>query len=111
MSRTGLLHGVPTRLDRRVRGADPCRHDFLLAFKLLMLLCSAAIVVFAALTLRRLRADTSRRIVALGVLALAPLLLGPVLTTHYDPWPAALTGAALALLLGGRDQAALGRSA
>ena len=47
---------------------------------------------------------------ALGLtpLALAPLLVGPLLLTRFDLYPAAVTAAAVALLLAGRDRLGAG---
>jgi uncharacterized membrane protein len=44
---------------------------------------------------------------AIALVALTPLLLGPVALTHYDAWPALLVALALALLLSGHGRLGL----
>jgi hypothetical protein len=55
-----------------------------------------------ALCLRALGAGRLRMVLALGIVALSPLLLGSVVLTRFDFWPAALAVLALAALLWGR---------
>ena len=78
------------------------------AFKALMALCGAATIVFAALVLAELGASRRRIGVAVALLALAPVALGPISLNTYDAWPALLTVLALWLLLNGRDLAGFG---
>jgi uncharacterized membrane protein len=77
-------------------------------FEILMWTCAAALL---ALVLRAVsdRGASPERVLAAAVLVgLFPLLLGSVVLTRYDLWPAALTAAALAALLAGRERLALG---
>jgi uncharacterized membrane protein len=77
-------------------------------FEILMWTCAAAML---ALVVRAVadRGAAPGRVLAVAVLVgLFPLLLGSVVLTRYDLWPAALTAAALAALLSGRDRIALG---
>lgn len=81
------------------------------AFGVEMALLGAACVVFVFLALRRLSASTPRLVVGTAVSAAAPLLLGPLVLTRFDFFPAALVAGALAALIAGRDRlggAALG---
>ncbi|HET8607286.1 MAG TPA: glycosyltransferase 87 family protein [Gaiellaceae bacterium] len=72
-----------------------------------MALCGIAGVGFVALCVRALGGE--RRLAATTCfVALAPLALGSVFLTRFDLWPAALTAAALAALLAGRDRLGLG---
>jgi uncharacterized membrane protein len=71
------------------------------AFKTLMALCGAATIVLVALVLAELGASQRRVWVAVGLLALSPLALGPISLNTYDAWPALLTVLALWLLLRG----------
>ena len=75
--------------------------DYRTGFEALMLLCGAALVALVALT----PGITSPR---LALAAGFPLLLGSVVLTRYDLWPAALTAAALAAFLSGRERLAAG---
>ena len=77
------------------------------AFKCLMALCGAATLLLVASLLVRLGVSTTRLWAAVLLFALSPLALGPISLNTYDAWPALLTLAALALLLAGRDMAAL----
>jgi uncharacterized membrane protein len=78
------------------------------AFKALMALCGAATIVLAALVLAELGASGRRIAVAVALLVLAPIALGPISLNTYDAWPALLTVLALWLLLRGLDLAAFG---
>ena len=78
------------------------------AFDRLIWLCGCAGLAFMALALRELRAPPRRFAGALAFGALAPLALGSVVLTRYDLWPAALTVAAVAAVLAGRNRLGLG---
>ena len=73
-------------------------------FEGLMALCGLALVAFVAAALAGLGAGARRLAAALGFVALAPLAAGSVVLSRFDLWPAALTAAALAALLSGRER-------
>jgi hypothetical protein len=68
-------------------------------FDRLMSLCGCAAIVGAGLALRALGAGGARTAASLALIAVSPLLLGSVMLTRFDWWPAALTVLALAALL------------
>lgn len=72
-------------------------------FDRLMSLCGCLAIAGVALCLRRLGAGFLRTTLSLGIVAVSPLLLGSVMLSRFDLWPAALTVLALAALLWGRD--------
>ena len=72
------------------------------SFESLMLLCGAAALAALAVVLRTLRRSTVSVWAALCFAAIAPLLLGSVILSRFDLWPAALVAAALAALVSGR---------
>ena len=78
------------------------------AFEWLMALFGVAMVLLAAVTLRGLRASRRRTAAALALVAVFPLLLGSVVLTRFDLYPAALVLATLAALVHGRDRLGLG---
>ena len=86
-------------------GADK---DYEGLFEVLMLACGAVAVGLLAVTLVALGAPSRRLYGALAFAALSPLLLGSVILTRYDLWPAALTAGALAALASGRARLGLG---
>jgi hypothetical protein len=76
-----------------------------------MLVCGALVLALMLSILLRLDAPRARTWCALAFAALAPLLLGSVVLSRFDFWPALLTVAALAALVAGRSRlgaAALG---
>jgi len=90
------------------------REGFRVVFETLIALCGAAAAALTALSLRALGAGALRTTACLGLVGLFPLALGSVVLSRYDLWPAALTAAALAALVGRRDRlgtAALGLAA
>lgn len=68
-------------------------------FELLMELCGLAAIALLAVGLLRLGASNGRVAVSLGLAAIVPLLLGPVLLSRFDLWPTALALAALVAML------------
>jgi hypothetical protein len=72
------------------------------SFETLMWLCGAAALAAMAVILRSLRRSTLSVWAALCFTAIAPLLLGSVILSRFDLWPAALVAAALAALVSGR---------
>jgi hypothetical protein len=73
------------------------------AFKSLMALCGVATILLVALVLVELGASRGWLFTGVGLLALAPIALGPISLNTYDAWPALLTVLALFLFLRGRD--------
>ncbi len=87
--------------------AEPGRNQevstgFRRSFETLMWLCGAAALAAMAVILRALRRSTVNVWTALCFAAIAPLLLGSVILSRFDLWPAALVAAALAALVSGR---------
>jgi Glycosyltransferase family 87 len=77
-------------------------------FEAEMLVCGGLAVLFVLSALLSLEAGPVRLGLALGFTALAPLLLGSVVLSRFDLWPAAITAGALAALLAGRDRLGAG---
>jgi Glycosyltransferase family 87 len=73
-------------------------------FEAEMLVCGGLAVLFVLAALLALDAGPVRLALALGFTALAPLLLGSVVLSRFDLWPAALSVGALAALLARRDR-------
>jgi hypothetical protein len=86
---------------------DPGFTLFQRQFQMLIALLAAAALLAMAYTLRALRASQSHFAGALLFFALAPLVLGSVVIYRYDLWPAALTVAGIAAVVGGRDRLGL----
>jgi hypothetical protein len=77
-------------------------------FEWLMAACGLVAVLLAAVALRGLRASRARTAAALALAAVFPLLLGSVVLTRFDLYPAALVAGALAALVHGRDRLGFG---
>jgi hypothetical protein len=73
-------------------------------FEALMFACGAAALLLVAATLSRLGIEGPRAWLSLGLVAVSPVLVGAVILTRFDLWPAVLTAAALAALVAGRDR-------
>ena len=74
---------------------------FATSFKWTMALCGAAALVLMVLAIR---ASLLRCAVAAGVMAVSPLIVGPVFLNTYDLFPALLTIAAVLAFLHGRER-------
>ncbi len=73
-------------------------------FEGLMLAAGLATIVAVFAALRWAGASRVHFIAALLVLAVWPLLLGPVILSRYDLWPALLTAAGMAAVVAGRHR-------
>ena len=76
-------------------------------FEALMWLCAAGLLVLLVRAAAALDAPPRRLLAAAVAVGLFPLALGTVVLTRYDLWPALLTAAALAAVLGGRERLGL----
>jgi hypothetical protein len=77
-------------------------------FKILMAILGV-VTIFVVVPIAESIGQTRRRSVAtLGALALAPLLLGPLVLDEYDQWPALLTCLALLAFVRGKDRVGAG---
>ncbi len=74
---------------------------FATSFKWTMALCGAVALVLLVLAIR---ASLARSAVAAGVVAISPLLVGPVFLNTYDLFPALLTIGAVFAFLQGRER-------
>lgn len=81
---------------------------FRTAFEWLMAGCGVALLLLTAVSLAGLRASRRRTLVALALVAGFPLLLGSVVLTRFDLYPAALVAGALAALVHGRHRLGFG---
>jgi len=79
------------------------RYDRL--FGTLMLACAAAALAFLVTALAAVGAGPLRLYGAVVFAALSPLLLGSLVLTRFDFWPAALTVGALAAFVSARERA------
>ena len=79
--------------------------SFRQAFETLVAACAAVLLIGMALSLAALRASPLRTFGALALAAVAPLLLGSVILSRFDLWPATLVALATAALLSGTAQA------
>ena len=77
-------------------------------FEWLMAVCGVAAVLLAAVSLAGLGASRVRTAAALALVAGFPLLLGSVVLTRFDLYPAALVAGALAALVHRRDRLGFG---
>lgn len=77
-------------------------------FEWLMAACGVAAVLLAAVALAGLDASRGRTAAALALVAGFPLLLGSVVLTRFDLYPAALVAGALAALVHRRDRLGFG---
>jgi hypothetical protein len=89
--------------------AEPGRNQnvsagFRRSFETLMWLCGAAALAAMAVILRTLRRSAENVWAALCFAAIAPLLLGSVILSRFDLWPAAVVTGALAALVSGRPR-------
>ena len=68
-------------------------------FEIWMAGCGVALTLLVAAALAALHASLRRSIAALALVGVSPLLLGPVIMSRFDLWPALLLLAALLALL------------
>jgi Glycosyltransferase family 87 len=78
--------------------------DYDALFQLAMLVCGAAAVALVAVALAAAGVSPGALYTGVALAALSPLLLGPVILTRFDLWPALLLTGALAALASDRGR-------
>jgi hypothetical protein len=73
-------------------------------FEGLMVVCGLAVVGLVASLQRLWQASVARLSLSVGLVALSPFLLGAIMLSRYDLWPAMLTAAAIAAFAWHRDR-------
>ncbi len=91
-----------------LRSNDGDLRGYRSGFEAEMLVCGALALLFMLSILLSLEAGPVRIGAALGFAALAPLLLGSVVLSRFDLWPAALVTGALAAFVAGRQRLGAG---
>jgi Protein of unknown function (DUF2029). len=82
---------------------DRVRAEYRRNFEFLMAACGLATLALMAGALRYLRFSNGRAAGALGLLALTPLLLGPVILSRFDLWPVLVAMIGLVAILIGLE--------
>ncbi len=103
-----LLEYPPAALPAFIAPSLASSDDYRNTFEALMLVAGIGMVVLVGISLSAVRAPPTRLYVALLLVAVAPLLLGSVILTRFDLWPALLTVGALALFVSGRERLGFG---
>jgi hypothetical protein len=91
-----------------LRSQDGDLDGYRVGFEAEMLVCGALTLAFMLSILLSLEAGPRRIAAALGFAALAPLLLGSVMLSRFDLWPAALVTGSLAAFVAGRQRVGAG---
>jgi glycosyl transferase family 87 len=84
------------------------QHHYVVLFKILMTLCAAIAAVAGVAVVQHIGASGTVRLLAIGLLGLAPLLLGPLFLNRYDAWPAMLVALVLLALVTGHTRLGFG---
>ncbi|HEY5160630.1 MAG TPA: glycosyltransferase family 87 protein [Gaiellaceae bacterium] len=79
------------------------RAEYRRNFEFLMAVCGLVSIVLAAIALRLLGSSNGRAAMALGLLALTPLMVGPVILSRFDLWPVMIAMAGLVAILTGLE--------
>ena len=107
-----LLPAYDLGLDRLTDGAhlgprrDVSKRRYAGSFVVLMAGLAMLIIAATSFSLAALRASLGHSLLACGVLAASPLVLGTLLYEHFDLWPAAVSAIAVAALLRDRTRLA-----
>jgi glycosyl transferase family 87 len=103
-----VLEYPPGALPMFILPAFPSEEHYRSWFEALMWICAAAAIACLAYVLTAVGADLRRLYAAVVFAGLAPLALGSLVLSRFDLWPAALTAAALAALVAGRERLGFG---
>ena len=98
----------PAALPVFILPAFAAEGDYASAFELLMWMCAVATIVLLVAALSAAGAGPARLFAATCFAGLAPLMLGSVILSRFDLWPAALLTGALAALAAGRHRLGFG---
>jgi hypothetical protein len=81
---------------------------YTLLFKVLMTILGVAVLLVVGRLSSEVEQDRRRRLLALTAIALAPVLVGPLLMAEYDLWPTLTTVVALFAFMRGKNRVGAG---
>jgi uncharacterized membrane protein len=90
---------LPAIVARALPGVEAGYGSYRAVFEVLMAAVGMAVAPLVAATVARVGGRRGHVLLAVGLVAISPILAGPIVIARYDLWPALLTAAAIAAIV------------